>query len=140
MCDFSKGFILCTCVPKAPAVHNKKSRRFKNKSVEEPEQFTWVLLRYSGPNPSSMEGQISEPDWELGKGLTNEYVLENLNAKNCFDFDYTPAERDCLTFRRKRNASRLEFIYRDGSWHVGHYNPFEDLVERIGSGSLKEVK
>jgi transposase-like protein len=37
-----------------------------------------------------MEGLYVLPAADIGKGLTGEWVLLNLNDRNCFDVDYAP--------------------------------------------------
>ena len=92
MCNPIQGFKLCTCAEE-PVVHNKKSRRHKNNTGDSP-VYTWHLLRYVKTEPSGMLGLVRMPAHDIGSGLTEATVLEQLNTVNCFDFDYTPQEKD----------------------------------------------
>jgi hypothetical protein len=65
-------------------------------------------------------------------------VLQHLNAGNCFDFDYAPAEGDNLTLHPADDyARRLEFIFHNGRWAEGHYSPFEVETSRLNEGRVK---
>lgn len=141
MCRFDQGFILCTCAPGSkPVVHNKHSRRHKNKPVaEEPVAYTWSLHRYAGLSESSMVGLYRLPQHDIGQGLTSEWVLLHLNHGNCFDFEYTPMENDCLRIGQGKTFRYLAFVYKDGKWKMDVHDPFLVEEKLLLEGNVKET-
>lgn len=142
MCRFDQGFILCTCAPpgQKPVVHNKKSRRHKKNGTpaEEPTEYLWSLHRYIGPSEDYMLGLYRFPSADIGEGLTAEWVLMNLNLRNCFDFEYTPAEKDCLRMRSEKFGQYLAFLYEGGEWKEGVHDPFLVDEHLLFHGDVKQ--
>lgn len=140
MCDFSKGFKLCTCQDKAmPIIHHKKSKRRKRHIPILPE-FAWTLSRYLGytSDEFTMEGIAAIPSQVLNQQLTADFVLEQLNQSNCFDFDYQPSKGDCLIIRHS-GSGFLSFIFQKGKWTIDHYHIFTDRTEKIKGGKVTEI-
>lgn len=133
MCDFNDGFILCKCNDRKTIVHNRKSRRNK---VDESKEYTWILNKYLGKSDETEIGRYSMPDNDLRHGLTSLFVLNELNNKNCFDFDYFPNEGDNLKLINTHSQNRIEFIYRNGNWTEDHYSPFNHVCEKIFNGKI----
>ncbi|MBD2206969.1 hypothetical protein H6G33_31345 [Calothrix sp. FACHB-1219] len=144
MCDFDKGFILCTCKDKEkPIVHNKNSRRYKQEQPMIPKVYRWYLStfkRYKSDDEPLMEGLYELPAADIGKGLTDEWVLLNLNYRNCFDVDYTPQEGDNLVIQdAHKEWVYLSFIFQNGGWERGHYDPFDTVQTLTMNGEVKQV-
>jgi hypothetical protein len=144
MCDFDKGFILCTCKDKEkPIVHNKNSRRYKQEQATIPKMYRWCLYtfkRYKSDDEPLMEGLYEFPAADIGKGLTDEWVLLNLNDRNCFDVDYTPSWGDNLVIEDAHEAwVYLSFIFQNGGWERGHYNPFDTVQTLTMNGEVKQI-
>ncbi|RYE54743.1 MAG: hypothetical protein EOP48_11660 [Sphingobacteriales bacterium] len=142
MCDPIKGFKLCTCVNE-PVVHNKNSRRYKKQNPgKKPEVFKWQLLRYVKTEYSGEMGSVRMPSHDLGRGLTEQYVVQKLNEENCFDFDYTPQERDSLAIQvDDRWDFYLAFTFKNGQWMIGRdFDAFNDVMKELGEGKLKPIK
>ncbi len=125
MCDFKKGFKLCTC-------------ELDEDSIEE-FNYIWRLERTTS-NELGIEGMYLPPTNDIGNGLNEEFVLKNLTQRNCFDFEYSPIEGDNLEMRSKINSSYLSFVFTNGSWIIDHPNPFDYEVEEIHSGKIEEIK
>ncbi|TAF66296.1 MAG: hypothetical protein EAZ55_06640 [Cytophagales bacterium] len=143
MCDFSQGFVLCSCPKdeKKPIVHNKNSRRHK-KQIQESDKkqvYRWTLLGYVGRRETDLEGECQIPSEEIGAGLEKEWVLLNLNEGNCFDFDYTPQEGDNLVLRSNHSFKFLSFIYRNNAWYCDFYNSFFATLEKKAEGEIKNI-
>jgi hypothetical protein len=142
MCDFDNGFVLCTCKEK-PTVHHKNSRRNKRAEANAPLKYLWYLLecaKLDGPEHFLKEGLYQLPASDIGKGLTEEWVLLHLNVGHCFDFTYTPNEGDYLVIREsQQHGIFLSFIFRDGSWVSGFYNPFTTNEKLKMAGEVKQV-
>ncbi len=148
MCEITKNFILCSCSTdeKVEVEHNKNSRRYK-KQIEKkyPRRIAWTLDRYEGTYNSEMDGMMITPSDKLDELFTAEYVRSELNARNCFDFDYVPNEGDYLTFRfnfskkeaRGREFHYMPYIYKEGNWTVDFYCGFSAKLAEINKGRLK---
>lgn len=135
MCDFNKGFILCKCNDPKAIVHPKKSWRKKlkkNKKIE----YIWTLYKFIGMSKEKEMGRYMSPVSDVGSGLTADFVLKELNSRNCFDFDYSPSQGDNLVINNADLVGRIEFIFRDGKWEEDHYSPFDHEYEKIDTGKL----
>ncbi|PIF34277.1 hypothetical protein CLU81_4915 [Flavobacterium sp. 9] len=134
MCETGKEIKLCTCVPDGidKIVHNKNSRRFKKNRNE----FAWTLRKYVGDSKCTMDGRIIFPLDVLSEALTTEKMLEDLNNRNCFDFDYQPNEGDNLQIFTPHRYGRefLSFIYRNEQWIADYYDDLKDETEKINYG------
>jgi len=135
MCDFNKGFILCQCNDPKVIHHNTKSRRNKNKK-NQPMEYTWTLFKFLGMSKVREVGKYLFPSSDVGNGLTSNFVLNELNKRNCFDFEYKPNQGDNLMISREDSFNRIEFIYRDGKWEEDHYSPFDHEFEKIDHGKI----
>jgi len=138
MCDFEKGFVLCTCQEQEkPVIHNKNSRRHKKTPLSEDNLYQWSLAAFVGTFESMMEGMFEIPSKDIGKGLTAEWVLLNLNDRNCFDFEYIPQEGDALVIRKPQTyVFFLSFVYKNGVWTEDFYSPFGITLKKIGEGVI----
>ena len=103
MCDFNQGFILCKCEPPLADSSKKKLRtKHKKKLAEQAKSFMeyeWILFKYIGPALEKEIGRYIFPVSETGEGLTADLVLNELNTRNCFDFEYNPLEGDNLVIK-----------------------------------------
>ena len=134
MCNFNKCFILCKCNDPKVIVHNRKSRRNKDKKTLE---YAWTLSRYLGKSEDDEMGRYVMPIEDIGNGLTTDFVVNELNIRNCFDFEYTPNEGDNLEITRFESNDRIEFIFKNGKWIDDHYSPFFHETEKFDNGKLK---
>jgi hypothetical protein len=141
MCDFEKGFILCTCEDKEkPIIHNKNSRRNKKNQINDSQVYRWYLYEFVEKHALMMIGRYLLPTSDLGNSLTAEWVLLNLNERHCFDFDYTPKEGDNLIMRAKHLAGlHLSFIFREGIWLEDHYDAFNYTLKLNLEGEIKQI-
>ena len=138
MCKDNQFLKLCTCAPTvaAPVEHNKNSRRAKRERADAlpVEETTWHLQRFVRKIESSMEGLPMMPDYELSNELTSSYIVAQLNAHDCFDFDYVPSLGDNLTLRNKGDF--MSFIYGAQGWQIGSYDPFRDRLQGFAQGKM----
>ena len=147
MCDFEKGFKLCTCEEKinfreSPLFYKKKGKlvEVKKNRKQPPLQYIWILHRYIGKNKEIEMGSYGMPSNDIGKGLNAEWIALNLNCENCFDFDYTPCEGDNINFRQNVILGNyISFIFRSGIWVEDHYSVFDDITEKINEGLIKTI-
>ncbi len=139
MCDFNKGFILCKSNDPKVIVHNKKSRLNKDKKNKQIE-YTWTLYKFLGMSKEKELGRYMFPVNDVGNGLTSDFVLKELNSRNCFDFEYIPNQGDNLIISKADSYNRIEFIFRDGKWEEDHYSPFDHEYEKIDNGKITTSK
>ncbi len=83
------------------------------------------------------------PAEDLGMGLTEAYVLSQLNTKNCFDFDYTPIQGDELTIEAPTGMYRdhrfMAFEYDNMGWRTFFPHVSPDPTSPISNGKLKII-
>jgi hypothetical protein len=133
MCDFNKGFILCKCSsPKVAAQKNNPKRKKKKEAIA----YTWTLYKYLGLSKEVILGRYTFPSNDIGNGLTVNFVLQELNIRNCFDFEYNPNEGDNLIISNAESLTRIEFIFREEQWVEDHYSPFSDDYEEFDRGKV----
>jgi hypothetical protein len=148
MCEVTQEFKLCSCSAegKVEIIHNKNSRRNKKYMDEQyPRRIVWTLDRYVGEHYLGMDGMMQTPADKLDEIFTAEYVKDELNRRNCFDFDYIPNEGDYLVMRynltkkeaKGRELHYMPFIYRAGKWTIEYHNGFYTKTEEIHHGKLK---
>lgn len=147
MCDFSEGFKLCSCDGEKIRFRKKaqysieNGKPFKPRSKKEadiPVQFIWRLFRLKSPNTDSVLGLYKLPAEDIGHGLNAEWIVLNLNEKNCFDFDYTPEEGDNLFIQTNETGSPyISFVFTKNQWTIEHYDPFNWNTEHIRDGLIK---
>jgi hypothetical protein len=148
MCTEAKNFTLCTCSTgeKVEIVHNKNSRRYKKfLSENNPAGIAWTLYQYKGMHYSGMDGWMIMPADQLSEMFTAEYVKNELNKRNCFDFDYAPKEGDYLVLKlhltkqeaKKQEYRYMPFIYQDEQWTINYYNAFYQEITEFKNGKVK---
>lgn len=150
MCDYSKGIRLCSCNASEIRFRDPDSYRqsyrgntlVTNKRNERiPLIPIWRLYRHNGPSESNEIGRYLTPDTSLGNGLQQEEIVGQLNARNCFDFDYSPVDGDNLHIQYNiRGATPyLSFIFRNGQWEISHYSPFAHHTSHLVDGLLEST-
>ncbi len=136
MCKSGKQIILCSCKgEEQPVVPHKKSKRWQKKN---PPSFAyiWTLSQFVEYFDSMMEGLMCMPDNCLDENLNSDFVLQELNSHNCFDFDCVPKEGDNLKIRRNDAGKYFSYIFRAGKWEANSYDVFCTKTELIDSGKL----
>ena len=148
MCEVTKHLKLCSCLTdeKSETIHNKNSRRYKNYLKQaNPRNIVWTLHKYEGKQYLGMDGMLIPPADKLDEMFTAEYVKNELNKRNCFDFDYSPKEGDYLELRlnqtdkeaRRKEFKFLPFIFSNGQWTISSYNPFYEKTVEIRNGKVE---
>jgi len=92
MCELDSNLKLCTCSEKIDT--NQPHWRLYRKTIIQPTQDFHVV------------GMIINP---IDSSLSAFDLLEQLNLRNCFDFDYQPLDDDKLVV--KLTSEKLEFVY-----------------------------
>jgi hypothetical protein len=106
MCSTSDGFKLCTC----------------SDEIDENKPH-WILERLKTKKNGSKFMVIGTFDVNYLENL--EYVLEQLNNHNPFDFDYEPRNRDLLTL--KFEGGEFNLFYYNKRWT--DFDEYEELEE-----------
>ncbi|HAS40394.1 MAG TPA: hypothetical protein DCS93_07945 [Microscillaceae bacterium] len=120
MCKPDKKFMLCTCGEEVKYVTRKRS--VISPPLAEPVfpdhfELVWSLYKLG---VSNLMGIFIPPKEALREGLTDKFVLEELNGRNCFDFDYTPSEEDGLIITDLKDADHpvMSFAFSEGKWII----------------------
>ncbi|KQS92771.1 hypothetical protein [Chryseobacterium sp. Leaf394] len=147
MCEISNQLKFCTCLDEK-SIENinfqkKLEKLYKKQLPKSKEPFSWILYEYKGSEDSGMMGLLNMPSEKIGFSLSEGFVLDEINNKNCFDFDYRPKEGDNLQINFQRNkywTEFLSFIFRNGNWEADSYYTFTEIIEPKNYGILKVNK
>ena len=101
--------------------------------------YIWILERVIGFDRSGLIGMTLLPAKHLDN-LHPEFILQELNTKQLFDFEYLPKDNDSLRIERinRRNRQQREYLYGEylnfyyfkNEWHIGQVSPFMyDLMD-----------
>jgi hypothetical protein len=134
MCKDNQVFKLCTCAPLKGLTKNARRARRKQAKALPIQDTTWLLQRFVQNIDANVRGMPTMPATQLNQELTNTYVVSQLNAQNCFDFDYLPSQGDNLTLRNKGDF--MSFIYGAQGWQIGSYDPFRDRLQGFAQGKM----
>jgi len=128
MCLESEKIIFCTC-------------EAENEDSKFVESFNWSLERFLRSKESRIKGKILAPSSDLGSEINLERIIEEMNSRNCFDFDYSPQEKD--SFKLNNGLERTDYkyfslIYINGKWEEG-MNPVlgRSVLKNISKGRMK---
>ena len=124
MCSINEDFKLCTC-------ENEESRS----------PNSWVLLRYDGVDWMNLTyGRYLVPVYTDTDKFNSLLLAESLNKHSCFDFEFTPKERDVLILRYETQdyRQRFEFSFQNGKWAESNQITDTDDHLIILRGKLKQ--
>ena len=114
MCEIFKEYKLCTCSDK----------------IDKTKPY-WVLNKGALKNKEKdvfIEGTLIYSKDEINKELKEEKLLEDLNSKNIFDFDYHPLKNDILKMFDGKYT--YHFIYSKvesiSEWKILDKGPFSN--------------
>lgn len=139
MCEALETIKFCSCEENLDLSKSEKDRH-----------YIWILSRVREINTSGVMGLTLLPGFELDE-LIPEFIVEELNSKYLFDFEFDPQENDSLRIERidrKKNqrdeylfGNYLNFYFRKGEWHIGQTNPFmfHSEVHKNGHVTIKKV-
>jgi hypothetical protein len=123
MCDLDKEFKLCTCNALQLLFH----------------QVGWVLHRKTIEGPSKVIKGMA-PAKEILTGTETyikKVIVEQLNSRNCFDFDYEPIDGDFLEV--KVGDKWHGFSCSKGNWTeiTNHpYNTWREHLKKLKRGII----
>lgn len=122
MCNLTEGFILCTC----------SGKREKSDAL-----FTWKLFRSRSSEPDVFViGETSPPYNSKQRFILVDKIREQLNARNCFDFDYKPEEGDALVITQSDTGKEYAFTFKDG-WEYEPMPFMGKTMLEIEKGNIK---
>jgi hypothetical protein len=99
------------------------------------EVLTWSLARHLGMQDCLIIGPLIHPSLEIADELSSKWVENELNKSNCFDFDYTPLEKDWLRISGGF-GEYLSFVFLGKSWHRDKRLGLRDEFEMIHEGRV----
>lgn len=149
MCKTNSEIHFCTCASISKKQLPIRNDREVDKAEYEKTHYIWTLYKYLGEKDSLMMGDMILPVESLDEELTSEYILNQLNSKNRFDFQYAPSEGDNLQIRKEyvyKSIKRIprqdlydyiSFIYRNGQWKEEFYDVFSDKTRQIKRGKVQ---
>ena len=130
MCEEGDKLIFCSCLE-------------DNKKGSPVGQAQWGLSRYQGSRDSGRKGKIMKTSEDLGKEINRERIIAEMNARNCFDFDYIPQERDSLKVNnglKGENFKYFSLIFLNGQWQAGSNLGFgHTIMETLGEGKVRRM-
>nr|WP_321233005.1 hypothetical protein [uncultured Psychroserpens sp.] len=133
MCNFNKGFILCIC-------NDDSDSSIEKDTIKTGISYTWMLFKSINYIEPTERGRYIMPSSDIENGLTNEFVFEELNKRDCFDFEYKPEEGDNLFIKKGKVMPYLSFVFRDGLWIDGRTVDFNTEFDDIIEGKLKSLR
>jgi hypothetical protein len=150
MCDFAKGFKLCTCAgleaklqQPAPSakLRKKRPKAALEASLRLEGVYHWTLQRVVAENDIVAIGRYILPAKSLEHGLDADWVELNLNIGECFDFPYSPEEGDWLQIYPADTTKRhqyLSFLFVKGAWIQDFHDGISKMFHLHHAGILHE--
>jgi len=136
MCQSTNELKLCSC--NQDEIDRLKKEVFNYKSTSDKKHYLWSLRSYVGFIFDFLDGLIIFPSEKLDDVITSDFILSQINSKNCFDFEYNPSEGDCLIIHNLNfSEGYLEFIYKGAQWEKDYYNPLTHQVKQIKEGRVE---
>lgn len=116
MCNLSKGFKLCSCDGDKLAAS----------------EIGWVLKRRDNNKEiSSIRGKPFIYQMNLSEKQLKAHTVQQLNERNCFDFEYQPQEDDFLTIKAGENNFWMAFRYQKGLWQEDESTKFNTWRQQL---------
>jgi len=119
MCLLTDTFKLCSC----------------DATQLSPDEIGWILKRV---NPNKKINRImGKPAFRtIPQGISNiqAHIVEQLNQRNCFDFDYTPNTNDRLSIRTQTDTiTWVHFHYQSSKWKIDESTKFSTWRQKSES-------
>lgn len=123
MCDLQNGFKLCAC----------DEKKLEQKDIG------WGLQRVA-PNRTITyrKGRAAVQKFNIKEEDLRNKIMQELNAQNCFDFEFEPQENDRLQIRYKEN-NWFAYRYQKGQWQKDNSTSLDgwrSLLENHKNGVL----
>lgn len=125
MCDLSQGFKLCSC----------------DGDQLSPDEIGWVLKRRDrNKKIIKIMGKPFIYQMNLNERQIKTNTAQELNARNCFDFEYIPQEDDFLQIKGGDNNFWMAFRYQKGHWQEDtstKFNTWRQQLEKYKEGIIE---
>lgn len=119
MCNIKEGFKLCTC-----------AKELSRKEAD------WLLYKIKPLNERSLTiGLVSFNFHNKEEQAQQVLIKEELNNRNCFDFEYHPNEKDILVIKDKDKEGKFIFEFDQGEWYSKPAESLEHLI--VNSGKIE---
>ncbi|WP_420572350.1 hypothetical protein [Kordia sp.] len=138
MCKALEDIRFCSCPENLDLSQSKEKTH-----------YIWIMNRVIGLDTTGVMGLTMLPKDKLDD-LIPEFIVQELNSKNLFDFEYEPQENDDIRIERiDRHKTRkneylfgeyLSFHFFCGEWHIGQTNPFMYHSKIHKNGKVKITK
>ncbi|WMX13849.1 MULTISPECIES: hypothetical protein [unclassified Aureispira] len=124
MCNLNQGFKLCSC----------------DSDQLTPDEIGWILERKNAvKQASSLRGKPFIYKMNQSEQALKSEVVQQLNQRNCFDFDYQPQEDDFLRIRGNKKSFWMAFRYQQGRWEEDEstkFNRWRQQLENYNKGII----
>jgi hypothetical protein len=116
MCDLSQGFKLCSCDGDKLAAS----------------EIGWILKRRDKHKEvSSIRGKPFIYRMNLSEKQIKSETVQQLNQRNCFDFEYQAQEDDFLQIKTGKNDFWMAFRYQKGLWLEDDSTKFDTWRQQL---------
>jgi hypothetical protein len=116
MCDLSQGFKLCSCDGDKLAAS----------------EIGWILKRRDQHKKvSSIRGKPFIYRMNLSEKQIKSETVQQLNQRNCFDFEYQAQEDDFLKIKTGKNDFWMAFRYQKGLWLADDSTKFDTWRQQL---------
>lgn len=138
MCSTINHLQLCSC----SGENVTQEKLYEEARGSNGKILIWALHKYLGRKESRIMGKIIPAITQLNETITLEFVLEELNTRNCFDFEYTPQPNDKLTISTyiDNNYNYMTVLFKKEKWVLGTHPAFTSRLELINYGKAITVK
>jgi len=151
MCKQDYKIHLCTCsnVSSSGIKNILEDDLIKLKRNQTFNLIKWKLNRFMRNEWIGLDGLLFKPTDKLTTQITSVFLQDEMNLRNCFDFNYTPKQGDNIIFELEvinkngkpiKNQSVNKFIsliYKNSKWNIDWYDPFYNTTEGIYKGIVK---
>jgi hypothetical protein len=123
MCEIAQYLKLCTCSDTVDKTKPYWTLSRKNVFQLDTSSIPFLVGIYIQPNYDLSE--------YMEEQIITEWTLDQLNARNCFDFDYEPFDEDKLVINLNKRQFQYIFSGKEYRWKTVHEDPMnEDQVMR----------
>lgn len=138
MCNIQEGFKLCTCGVTKKPTQQRRSFNPLDKSPRIPTSFQWTLFQRDPSPPPPRKGLANLQMLTDSDKSNIEFVEQELNQRDCFDFEYGPIEGDYLHFQQDGPPHKFfAFTFLAGKWQQITPNAFRNGLKQEKEGAIK---
>lgn len=151
MCKQGSNIYLCTCL-ETPSPNLKDVLKNELRELKKSDTYNlvkWKLYRFIKKEWIGLDGMLIRPAKILRGQITSEYIRNQMNSRDCFDFTYKPKNGDCIIFetvlinksgkkaKKQKDYEFISLIFNDGAWTIDFYDTFYTIIKEINRGIVK---